>query len=54
LRADAWIEHPCAVELGGFRYPGETFVIAVVLGFLPYLVLRGPITRIARRFVDSK
>ncbi len=32
---------------GGFKYPVEAFVIAVVLGFLPYLVLRGPINRIA-------
>lgn len=32
---------------GGFKYPLEAFVIAVVLGFLPYLVLRGPIARIA-------
>jgi hypothetical protein len=32
---------------GGFKYPAEAFVIAVVLGFLPYLVLRGPINRIA-------
>jgi hypothetical protein len=36
---------------GGFRYPNETFVIAIVLAFLPYLLLRGPITRIARNFV---
>ncbi|AKC86686.1 hypothetical protein [Pseudoxanthomonas suwonensis] len=36
---------------GGFRYPVETFVIAIVLGFLPYLVLRGPVTRIARKFI---
>lgn len=33
--------------LGGFKYPAEAFVIAVVLGFLPYLLLRGPIERIA-------
>lgn len=32
---------------GGFKYPVEAFVIAVVLGFLPYLLLRGPINRIA-------
>lgn len=36
---------------GGFRYPVETLVIAIVLCFLPYLVLRGLITRAARRFV---
>ncbi|WP_411851163.1 hypothetical protein ACLB90_00720 [Stenotrophomonas sp. LGBM10] len=32
---------------GGFKYPLEAFVIAVVLGFLPYLVLRGPFNRLA-------
>jgi len=32
---------------GGFKYPAEAFVIAVLLAFLPYLILRGPITRIA-------
>jgi len=36
---------------GGFKYPVEAFVIAVVLGFLPYLILRGPITRIASRWL---
>jgi len=36
---------------GGFKYPVEAFVIAIVLGFLPYLVLRGPITRIARHLL---
>lgn len=35
---------------GGFRYPLETFVIAVVLAFIPYLFLRGPVTRLARRW----
>lgn len=39
---------------GGFKYPFETFVIALVLGFLPYLLLRGPIARIARRFVHGR
>lgn len=36
---------------GGFKYPNETFVLAVVLGFIPYLVMRGPITRIASRWM---
>jgi hypothetical protein len=31
-------------------YPGEAVIIAFVLGFLPYLILRGPAARIARRF----
>ncbi|MCD9085328.1 hypothetical protein [Stenotrophomonas sp. SY1] len=42
---------------GGFEYPLETLVIAIVLGFVPYLLLRGPINRIAshwlRRDADS-
>lgn len=30
---------------GAFKYPLESFVIAVVLGFVPYLLMRGPINR---------
>jgi hypothetical protein len=30
-------------------YPGETVPVAVVLAFVPYLVIRGPAARIARR-----
>ena len=30
-------------------YPGEAVIIALALAFLPYLLLRGPIARIARR-----
>lgn len=30
-------------------YPGEAVIIAVLLAFVPYLLLRGPIARIARR-----
>ena len=29
-------------------YPGEAVIIALALAFLPYLLLRGPIARIAR------
>ena len=36
--------------LGTF-YPGEALVITFLLAVLPYLVLRGPISLIARRFV---
>jgi len=32
---------------GGFKYPLETFVIAVALAFIPYLLLRGPVARVA-------
>ena len=29
-------------------YPGEAVIIAILLAFVPYLLLRGPIARIAR------
>ena len=31
-------------------YPGEAVIVALVLAFIPYLLLRGPIARIARRW----
>ncbi len=31
-------------------YPGESAVIAILLAFLPYLLLRGPAARLARRW----
>ena len=31
-------------------YPGEAAITAVLLAFLPYLLMRGPIGRIGRRF----
>lgn len=34
----------------GTLFPGEAAVIAVLLAFLPYLVLRGPFARLARAF----
>ena len=36
--------------LGTF-YPGEALVIALALGFVPYLLIRGPADRIARRWI---
>jgi len=36
------------IELPAF-YPGEALVIATVLAFIPYLLVRGPATRLARR-----
>lgn len=30
-------------------YPGEAVIVALVLAFVPYLLLRGPVARIARR-----
>lgn len=32
-------------------YPGEAALIALALGFLPYIILRGPIARIARWWI---
>jgi hypothetical protein len=32
-----------------FVYPGETIVVAIVLALIPYLILRGIVTRVARR-----
>ena len=31
-------------------YPGETLIVAFALAVVPYLVLRGPINRLARRW----
>jgi hypothetical protein len=39
------------LEFDAFK-PGEAAIVAVLLAVLPYLVLRGPITRIARRRLD--
>ena len=36
--------------MGRWFYPLETFILAIVLAVLPYVVLRGPINRIARRW----
>src|SRR4051812_30631501 len=30
-------------------YPGQALIVAVVLAFVPYLLIRGPATRVARR-----
>ena len=35
------------IELGAF-YPLEAIIVAVVLAFIPYLLIRGPAARIAR------
>ena len=35
--------------MGRYFYPLETFIVAIVLAVVPYLVLRGPVNRIARR-----
>jgi hypothetical protein len=38
---------------GGFRYPLEAFVLAVVLGLVPYVILRGPFNRLFRRLLGT-
>ncbi len=35
-------------------YPGETLIVAVALAVVPYLVLRGPINRLARRWLRQR
>ena len=30
-------------------YPGEAILVAAILAFIPYLLIRGPVNRIARR-----
>jgi hypothetical protein len=35
-------------------YPGEAIIITGLLAFLPYLLLRGPITRITRWWLDRR
>jgi hypothetical protein len=39
--------------MGRWLYPLETFIVAVVLAVVPYVVLRGPINRIARRWIHA-
>jgi hypothetical protein len=34
------------IELHTF-YPGETIIVALMLAFLPYLLIRGPVNRVA-------
>jgi hypothetical protein len=34
-------------------YPGEAVIVAIALAFFPYLLLRGPIARIARWWLGS-
>ena len=39
--------------LGTF-YPVEALTVALLLGFIPYLLIRGPADRIARRWIARK
>jgi hypothetical protein len=36
-------------KVHGTVYPGEAIGIALLLGFIPYLLIRGPVARLARR-----
>jgi hypothetical protein len=36
------------IKVNHWVYPGETLVVAFTLAILPYLILRGPINRLAR------
>jgi hypothetical protein len=42
-------------QLISFRwiYPGQTLIVAILLAIIPYLLVRGSTTRIARRFRRS-
>ncbi|MDH2328336.1 hypothetical protein QCN27_15835 [Cereibacter sp. SYSU M97828] len=35
-------------------YPGEMLLIAILLAFVPYLLLRGPFARIRRKLGDKR
>jgi hypothetical protein len=35
-------------------YPGEALIVALLLAFVPYLLIRGPAARIARRLMARK
>jgi len=35
----------------GWIYPGQAVMVAAALAFIPYLILRGPVTRIAGRYI---
>lgn len=39
--------------MGRWFYPLETLAVAILLAVVPYVVLRGPINRIARRWVRT-
>lgn len=38
----------------GTFYPGEALIIALLLGFAPYLLIRGPVDRLARRWIARR
>ena len=42
------------LKVFGTFYPAEAVIIAFGLAFVPYLLLRGPVDRISRRWLSSK
>jgi hypothetical protein len=41
------------MELKAF-YPGEALIVAILLAFIPYLIARGPVARVALRWQQHK
>lgn len=41
------------IELRWF-YPGEAILVAFVLAFVPYVLIRGPVNRIARAWISRQ
>jgi hypothetical protein len=41
------------LKVHGTVYPGEVLIVALVLAVLPYVLLRGPVNRIARLFIKK-
>jgi hypothetical protein len=35
-------------------YPLESIIVALLLSFIPYVLLRGPVNRLARLFINKK
>jgi hypothetical protein len=35
-------------------YPGETIILAAMLAFVPYILIRGPLARIWRKIIHKK
>jgi hypothetical protein len=38
----------------GFVYPLQTVIVAITLAFVPYVLMRGPIARLARHFLAGR
>jgi hypothetical protein len=42
------------LKVHGWIHPGEVLGIALLLGLVPYLVIRGPVDRIARQWIARR